>query len=462
MSPKFQASSIHIELAAPRGSRPTEFRAIAVRFSVTALNPQGVQLLIGGESHDLQVQNGAWNMTWAAPTEGPFVLQVTCAGTHPPLTDVYWSRQVSTRRTPVIEEVRGAPPRESISLRESLAEVELRSEANTADHPGDQAGSPPALHTNWVVDELTDIGSAIESNIFQVRRKAFDQSLRAREFFLELDALRTGESSKHFSDEEQAAFVEGMTHVEYRLNYRLSLRSGMQPLGIQPDFPKEPLRQLQAVSLGFEKLHEAYLCPEQATGAPEDPHDLWAFAFEQFATDRGGAFHSDPRSQAVLLRQGQPDGEYFMCFAELALLCLDEACSTDFWRPKLLPLVMATHMFAEHRAPKDWFSPRRPEHPSNAIPFGYVEGLTLARSRRAEIHTEYSSLPGQLPLESDLDWVLRSRFSYISGRVLRASKTFQPDQFPPEVLEKEPHGPLSNRPGAGPDSVPLERHPPEI
>lgn len=446
MSPHTEGSSTRLELPAPTHSSLREFRGIAVRFAVASLHPSRVTLCSGREELPLTLSNGVWRGTWGTPLEAAFELVVECHAAPPPVTDVYWSREQAPAGVLVAGDQQSPPPRESIGLAEALAPIELicRGQAR------ERQRVPPLnfRHADWIVERLDDVAGSIESNIFALRRRAFRQELRSRQFFLEMDALRTGEPVQGFSPEEQQEFAEAIVHVQYRLSYRLSLRAGMAPLGLQPVFPPDPLRQLKAVSSAFVKLHRQHLAAEEASDSADDPRDLWDFAFEQFATDRGGAFHGDPRSQAILLRQGQPDGEYFLCFAELALLCVDEDCDADFWRPKLLSTVRASHMFAEHRAPEGWFSEESPTHAEGSVPFGYREGRAFPRRRRAELHADYSRCDHRSLSDSDRDWLLRSRFTQIAGSVLCDSTAFPPGQFSEEDLRNEPHRQLlSLRPG---------------
>lgn len=448
------SGSLEFRLSPPAGGAPVPgpgspdrlfaFEGLALLFAATPTEITRVKAKIGSlEIPANRAADGNWRLRWGRRDESTLALQVEFSGSEPLLTDAYWCRrQVPSSVNASVAE-RG-PQSERIPEEEQLSQLQIvprgeRGEdprlgvANSTDEDRD---SLLFRHADWIVESLEDVAALAVDQLADLRRGALHQSLSCRLFFLELDELRGEGARTCLAPAESKAFRLAIGSVQYSLQTRLQVRAELYRRDLQPNFSKLNPEGLDAISAGFRRLFETHLVQSESTGTPQGPPDLWGAAFEQFAIDRGGAFHSDPRCSALLIRQGVPDGEFFLCFGELALLCIDEEVDEEFWRARLPELVRATHMFVEHRAPRGWFS-RETEplvdidgQPRSA--FGFREGLGYPRRRRAELHNDYAEIARRLPNPEARLRVLRTRFSRLVGECLRCFQAFGRGPFTTE------------------------------
>jgi hypothetical protein len=408
---------------------------------------QLVEARVSGTWTPLSLREGHWLLHWGPQVGDAVRLRATFVGPAPQVTDVFWLRKAgapSSDSSPLA----AAPVVEQVSRIEQASAVHLVSR-----HAGERAPRSRGFlfdPADWEVDDFDGLREHSEREVAALRRRALACSQASKLFFLELDELRFQVVPPCMSEAETQRFHAAMESVRYSLAHRLAVRTRLCRMGRQPRFAPIEVPGLEDVSRGFERLAAAHLGLRD--GGEQD--ELWGFAFEQFAVDRGGAFHSNPRSSALLIRQGVPDGEFFLCFTELALLCIDQGVSPQFWAPRVLDLVRATHMFVEHRAPAGWFerdeTPYRDADGQPLPAFGYSEGLAYPRRRRAELHAEYDALRRDFGIATDLDRVLRARFTRLVEACLRGSQAFSPGRFTVASLEEHAHWPLGS--SAGPQA----------
>lgn len=421
-----------------------QFQGLALELAPTQSRVQLIEARVSGTWKPLSLREGHWLLHWGPEMSDAIPLRATFVGPAPQITDVYWLRKAGASTAPAARPA-ATPVAEQVSRIEQASAIQLVSR-----HAGERAPRSRGFlfdPADWEVDDFDGLREHSEREVAALRRRALTCSQASKLFFLELDELRFQVVPPCMSASEAERFYAAMESVRYSLAFRLAVRTRLCRMGRQPRFDPIEVPGLEDVSKGFERLAAAHL--ELPSGGGDD--DLWGFAFEQFAVDRGGAFHADPRSSALLIRQGVPDGEFFLCFTELALLCVDQGVSPEFWAPKVLDLVRATHMFVEHRAPAGWFE--RDEEPyrdaeGQPLPaFGYSEGLAYPRRRRAELHAEYDALRQSFVNGADLDRVLRARFTRLVEACLRGSQAFSPGRFTAASLEEHDHWPLGSAPG---------------
>jgi hypothetical protein len=405
---------------------------------------QLVEARVSGIWTPLSLREGHWLLHWGPQMGDAVRLRATFVGPAPQVTDIFWLRKAGAPASDTTPPA-AAPEAEQVDRIEQASAVQLVSR-----HAGERTPRSRGFlfdPADWEVDHFDGLREHSERAVAALRRRALASSQASKMFFLELDELRFQVVPPCMSEAEAQRFHGAMESVRYSLAHRLAVRTRLCRLARQPRFGPIEVPGLEDVSRGFERLAAAHL---ELPGVGECD-DLWGFAFEQFAVDRGGAFHADPRSSALLIRQGVPDGEFFLCFTELALLCVDQGVSAEFWAPRILELVRATHMFVEHRAPAGWFD--RDETPyldaqGQPLPaFGYSEGLSYPRRRRAELHAEYDALHREFGDGADLDRVLRARFTQLVEACLRGSQAFSPGRFTAASLEEHDHWPLGSAAG---------------
>jgi hypothetical protein len=424
-----------------------QFQGLALGLAPTQSRVLRIEARIAGAWKPLVQREGHWSLYWGPEVEAAIPLRASFVGPAPQVTDVYWLRKPEAPAAAPADSPR-APRAERISRIEHASTVRLiRREAGEREPRTRGLLFEPA---DWEVDDFNGLRQRSEREVAALRRRALARSHASKLFFLELDELRFQIVPPCLSADEAQRFFEAMDPVRYTLAHRLALRTRLCRMDRQPRFAPVDVPGLAALSRGFERLAETHLSLAEDDGTAS----LWGFAFEQFAVDRGGAFHSDPRSSALLIRQGVPDGEFFLCFGELALLCMDQGVAPEFWEPRFPDLVRATHMFVEHRAPAGWLdrdaTPYRDADGQSLPAFGYREGLAYPRRRRAELHAEYEALREGLADPADLDRVLRARFTRLVEACLRGSQAFSPGRFTEASLREHDHWPLGSpaSPGA--------------
>ena len=263
----------------------------------------------------------------------------------------------------------------------------------------------------------------LSTTVFAERLKAVDRDQLLRQAFRGHDedtnpALTTTVKAQELDElnDELGARVE-----YYAYAGRKACKFVQLPLG------SNALSFLPGVSAGFRATFEQLQL--------DDPHqpavDLFDWAFEHFVTGALVTRHNDLDWQRALLGHGAPNSTFFLRFAMLAVVCVENGVDDDFWALHLRSLVRAAHIFLESACPMVDFP-----YPAEEQCYRFFPDRYFPLSRREELRAEYATGVGAGQAWSDEFNSLRGRLASLFALALDlgAGVTATKIDIPPDAF----------------------------
>ena len=299
-----------------------------------------------------------------------------------------------------------------------------------------RVGITPGVVATADVSALVSSLEIGPEEVFRRRREFIEADSRVQAYFEDLDR------ASH-PDLGAADLLAAVERVSYMLKSRLESRAwhGTARDASPPQCPEfeaaaasggglGTLEYLQRISAFMRELIEAHLLPSAAAGFAERypqtaEQDLTGWAYEQFASDSGCAFHLAPAVQDLLQSHGAPNSSEFFKFAELAFACVDSDVDREFWEQRLEVFTRVSQIVVENsRVP-----PTGDGRLGESASYGFEPGRYFPSERRLALQEDYARLiDGSSPEQRLVQ--LQDRFTSILGQAL------------PDTLSSPHRGPL--------------------